>query len=121
MALTNIDKDHLDKLFLSLYVDQNNLETIKSNHVNYARLKQIAKQINYLKNEALEIIDENKIQHELQNLKTKFKLVSGTSYYLYQKKTEKYLSMISPTQWNNKDLFLGAYYYDYDKQFILIE
>lgn len=121
MALTNIDKDHLNKLFLSLYSDQNNLDIIKSNHVNYARLKQIAKQINFLKNEALEIIDETKIQNELQNLKPKFKLVSGTNYYLYQKESEKYLSMISPKEWNNKDTFLGCYYYDYDKQFVFID
>ena len=121
MSLSNINPDHLNNLFLSLYKDDNHLELIKSNHVNYARLKQIAKQMNYLKQEALDILDETRLQNELYQINPKIKLVSGNTYYVYQKENaDKYFSIISPEEWNNKDVYLGKYYYDFDKQFILI-
>ena len=121
MSLSKISNEHLNNLFLSLYNGDNSLELIKSNHVNYARLKQIAKQMEYLKKEALEIIDDTRIQNELHQIKPKFKLVSGNNYYVYQKpNNEKYFSLISPNEWNNKDIYLGQYYYDFDKQFVLI-
>ena len=120
MALSNISKEHLENLFISLHQNNNTIDIIKSNHSQYARLKQIAKQIQYLKNEAQDIIEEASIQNELHKIKKNFRLVSGNHYYLYQKDDlEKYFSLISPKEWENKDIFLGKYFYDFDKQFIL--
>jgi len=120
MALCNISKEHLENLFISLHQNNNTIDIIKSNHSQYARLKQIAKQIQYLKNEAQDIIEEASIQNELHKIKKNFRLVSGNHYYLYQKDNlEKYFSLISPKEWENKDIFLGKYFYDFDKQFIL--
>ena len=120
MALSNISKEHLENLFISLHQNNNTIDIIKSNHSQYARLKQIAKQIQYLKNEAQDIIEEASIQNELHKIKKNFRLVSGNHYYLYQKNNlEKYFSLISPKEWENKDIFLGKYFYDFDKQFIL--
>ena len=119
MSLANISKEHLDNLFVSLYQDANTLELIKSNHVNYARLKQLAKQINYLKQEALEIVEETRRQNELYQIKPRFKLVSGSTYFVYQKDDgAKYFSLIAPSEWKTKDAFVGKYFYDFDKQFI---
>lgn len=120
MALSNISKEHLQNLFISLNQTDNTIDIIKSNHSQYARLKQIAKQIQYLKNEALNIINESSIQNELHKIKKNFRLVSGNHYYLYQKDNlEKYFSLISPKEWDNKDIYIGKYFYDFDKQFIL--
>lgn len=122
MSLSNISKDHVNNLLESLHNNNNLIETLKKNHVNYGKLKLISKQINLLKNEALEIIEDTKNQDKLLNLKTKFSLVSGNTYYLYKKYDETiYLSLISPAEWNNKDKFEGTYYFDFDKQFIKIE
>ena len=130
MSLSNISKDHVNNLFLSLCSNNpnpNSLENVKRNHMCYGQLKLIAKQIQSLKNEALQIIEESNIQDELQSINPSFRLVSGTFYYLYEKKTvsmsgeelcKKYFSLISPIQWNNKDRFLGKYFYDFDKNFV---
>jgi len=119
MALSNIDKKHLESLILSLNdKNLNTIESVKSNHVNYAKLKMLAKQMHALKQEALEIVNDSVLQKELHDLTTPFKLTSGNYYYLYENKSKKYFSLIGPTEWNNNDIFLGKYYYDYDKQFI---
>ena len=132
MSLSNIDKKHLEELCLSLNTSSttshNQLEVIKSNHVQYARLKQIAKDMERLRAEALQVIDEASFQSELHGLKHTFRLTSGNTYYVYEKNnlnsnqsdTQRYLSLISPEEWNNKDHFVGKYFYDYDKQFIKV-
>lgn len=122
MSISNISKEHLSGLFLALSEDENVVETIKSNHVHYANLKMIYQQMQSLKTKALNLIEDAKIQNELQTIKKNFKIVSGTTYYVYQKSNNsKYFSLISPEEWeSNKDQFLGRYYYDYDKQFILM-
>lgn len=123
MSLSKIDKNHLEGL-LSIFTNNNHnsLEIVKKNHVQYGQLKMIANQMNYLKQQALEIINEAISQDELHNVGCKFKKTSGNTYYLYYKEeTEtRYFSMLSPEDWKgkNKDIFIGAYYYDYDKVFI---
>ena len=134
MSLSNLDKTHLDELLLSLNTQNeysNSLEAVKANHAEYAQLKLIAKQINGLRSQALEIINNSKTQQELHKIKTTLKLVSGNYYYLYEKKSNKqdeaykYFSLISNEEWNKtkskfNDIFLGKYLYDFDKQFIKI-
>lgn len=128
MALSNISKTHLDDLMLSLYENDNVIESVKASHSDYAQLKLIAKQINMLKAEADLIVKQSLIRSELEKIKKSFKLVSGNTYYVYENKHKnegKYFSIISPNEWLNskvefKDTFIGEYYYDYDKQFVLI-
>ena len=134
MSLSNIDRNHMNSLLATLNnEDLNIVECIKNNHAHYARLKQIDKQIENLKKEAYSVIQDAEIQNELHSIGKSFRLVSGNLYYLYIKKSEstyvnsdtqtekKYFSLISPSEWNNKDKFIGKYLYDYDKQFILQE
>ena len=129
MALSNIDKSHVENLLLSLNSNTNHnhnmLEVVKSNHADYSQLKLIAKQINMLRQEALEIINNSNEQNELHRIKTSFKLVSGNYYFLYEKTElkERYFSLISPEEWdkskaNFQDKFLGKYFYDFDKKFV---
>ena len=121
MSIQRIEKKHLDDLILSLNtqnLENNEIEIIKSNYSQYGKLKQIANQIINLKKEAYNLINDAKEQNELHKIKKNFKLVSGNTYYLYEKENKKYFSLIAPNQWNNKDNYLGEYFYDFDKQFI---
>lgn len=140
MSLSNIDKTHLDKLLLNLNTSTNNthniLELVKSNHAEYAQLKLIAKQMNMLRNEALDILNKSREQEKLKKIKTSFKLVSGNTYYLYEKYLnssneeqtikEEFFSLVSPQEWSEDYLkkndikYLEKYYYDFDKQFVKV-
>lgn len=118
MSLSKIDKEHQEKLFLSLQENQNTIDIIKADYSNYAKLKEISEQINYLQNKAKQIIEDSVFQNELQQIEKPFKLVSGNYYYLYEKDDKKSFSLISPEEWkSNNKLFCGKYFYDYDKQF----
>lgn len=126
MSLSKIDKDHANELLLVINqhnVNHNSLEVIKTNYMQYGKLKQIAKEMERLKKEAEEIIQESFLQHELQNITCNCKKISGTTYHLYQnEKNEKYFSLISPSEWNSdfKHQFISSFYYDYDKTFTKI-
>jgi hypothetical protein len=58
---------------------------IKANHIQYARLKQIAKDIERLRLEAVAVINESAEQTELHEIKHTFRLTSGNTYYVYKK------------------------------------
>ena len=57
MALSNMNKDTLTRLFQMLNInenkDNNTINKIRSNYATYSKLELIAKQVNLLKNEAL--------------------------------------------------------------------
>lgn len=126
MSLQNIDKNHLNSL-LSFFTNNNHnqIEIVKKNHVQYSQLKLLNQQMNLIKQQALDIINDANTQEELHNLKTNFKKTSGNCYYLYQniENEEKYFSLISPSEWGYKynDTFIGKFYYDFDKTFIKVE
>jgi len=124
MSLSKIDKDHASELLLAINqqnVDHNSLEIIRTNYMQYGKLKQIARQMEQLKREAEEIIEESHLQHNLQNITCKCKKICGTTYHLYEDdKKSEYFSLIGPREWNSnlKNNFIGSFYYDYDKTFI---
>ena len=134
MALSNIDKKHVDGLLLSLTGNDNQIantiEAVKANHADYAQLKLISRQIEMLKQEALNIINNSIEQSELHQISKSFKLTSGNNYFLYEKQinattptSTKYFSLISPEEWGESHLnkneikYLGKYLYDFDKHF----
>lgn len=73
MSLSKIDKEHQEKLFLSLHEDQNTINIIKSDYSSYGKLKEISEQMNYLKEKAKNIIEEAIFQNELQQIKKSFR------------------------------------------------
>ena len=89
MALSNLDKTHMNELLLVLNENTNTnhniLELVKSNHSEYAQLKLIAKQMKMLRGEALQIINNSKEQEKLHQIKTSFKLTVG-KHTIYIKK-----------------------------------
>tara|TARA_E500000178_G_scaffold352883_1_gene417335 strand:+ start:2359 stop:2745 length:387 start_codon:yes stop_codon:yes gene_type:complete len=127
MALSNLNKDNIERLFQMINLndtdrtDYNNLLNIRSNYATYSKLELIARQIEFLKTEALNIVKIHDLNNDLNNIKCSFRKVPGNYYYVYKNDNEKYLSLISPDEWNKKEDFLAKVYYDYDYQFYNVD
>lgn len=123
MSLSKIDKHHASDLIIAINqqnISHNTLEVVRTNYMQYGKLKQIAKQMERLKKEAEEVIAESFEQHRLQNVECKCKKISGSTYHLYiDEDGKEYFSIIGPKEWSAsfKHTFVGSYYYDYDKTF----
>ena len=121
MALSNLNKDNLYRLFKMININEkDNITDIKTNYSTYSKLEIIAKQMNNLKIEAERIIENHDLNTELKNIECNFKKVSGTYYYLYIINNRKTLSLISDTEWEQYDKFLYKLYFDYDCQFYIV-
>ena len=127
MALSNLNKDNIERLFQMINLndtdrtDYNNLLNIRSNYATYSKLELIARQIEFLKTEALNIVKIHDLNNDLNNIKCSFRKVPGNYYYVYKNDNEKYLSLISPDEWNKKEDFLAKVYYDYDYQYYNVD
>ena len=126
MALTNLDKDNMNRLFTMLSLnDNNNIDIIKKNYSSYAQLNLIAEQIAILQKKAQDIIYSAKINHNLHNIDMTCKKVCGTIYYHYKiidknkdYKNKEILSIISPDEWSLDDkIYLGKFLFNYDNLF----
>lgn len=124
MSLSKIDKEHANQLLLAINqqnIDHNAIEVVRNNYMQYGKLKQIAKQMQRLQEEAQEILEDSLLQQTLQNVECKCKKISGTTYHLYNDdKGKQYFSLVSPEEWNgqNKHTFVNSFYYDFDKTFV---
>lgn len=119
MALTNIDKKHLKQLIeipnLELLEQDKIIKAVQRNSNNYSKLKILFKQMQNIKNEIEEVIKESVETENLEKIKCNFKKIPGKNYFLYQKpNNEFFFSMLSPKEWNSKNLFICEYFYDYD-------
>ena len=124
MALSNINKDTLERLFEMVNIrnnetkEYNALTNIRSNYATYSKLEMIAKQMDFLKNEALNILSNHDLNDNLKEVKCNFRKVPGTYYYVYlNEQNQKLLSLISPNEWSNSYNFIEKVYYDYDYNF----
>ena len=121
MALSNLDKDNINRLFTMLSLnDNNNIDVIKKNYSSYAQLNLIAEQIAILQKKAQDIIYSAKINDNLHNIDMTCKKVCGNIYYHYKiiDKNKEILSIISPDEWSLDDkIFLGKYLFNYDNLF----
>lgn len=122
MALSNLDKDNLTRLFQMINIDdysdkQNALVNIRNDYSNFGKLELIAKQISFLQNEAVNIYNNHQLNSEINNIHCNFKKVPGTYYYLYEKNNSKFLSLISNEEWYSYDKFISKVFYDYDCNF----
>ena len=119
MAITNIDKKHLEQLIeipnLQLLEQDKIIKTVQRNSNNYSKLKILFKQMQNIKNEIEEVIRESVETENLEKIKCNFKKIPGKNYFLYQKPNNQlFFSMLSPKEWNTKNLFKAEYFYDYD-------
>ena len=124
MSLSNLDKNNLTRLFEMININNNdsltyeNINSIRSNYSTYSKLELIAKQIQFLKLEAENILQNHDLNSDLSCLKCNFRKVPGNYYYIYlNDNNEKFLSLIGPDEWSNYHKFITKVYYDYDYQF----
>ena len=132
MSLSNLDKGTTTRLFNMIVSNDNfsneQLCKIKNDSSTYAQLNLINKQIENLKLEAINIIQNHVKTEEINNIICNFKKVTGTLYYLYSdNNNNKIISLVPPEYDTNGNIvnsiypkFLGKYFYDYDLKFKLI-
>ena len=80
--------------------------------VAHTKLNQIAEQINFLQNQAREIIMEAETNLQLHQASCAFEKRVGQTYYLYERDVNSlYFSLLSPQDWNNNPphSFKGAF------------
>lgn len=84
-----------------------------SNSIVISKNKEILdilkKQLEYIQKMGQKIFEDSKLNFELNDIKMNFKKSVGQTYFLYEKNNKKYLSLISPEEWNSKDKYLGCY------------
>ena len=129
MSLSNLDNDTKTRLFKMIVSNDNfsneQLCKLKNDSSTYAQLNLINKQIENLKLEAINIIQNHVKTEEINNIICNFKKVPDTLYYLYtDNKNNKIISLVSPEYDTNGNIvstiyptFLGKYFYDYDLKF----
>ena len=119
MALSNLNKDTLTRLFNMINTNSNEtiISSIKNDYSAYGKLELIAKQISLLQNEAITICNNHTFNTEINSIVCNFKKVPGTYYYLYENNNTKFLSLISNEEWSSYDKFICKVYYDYDCNF----
>jgi hypothetical protein len=132
MSLSNLDNDTTTRLFKMIVSNENfsneQLCKIKNDSSTYAQLNLINKQIESLKLEAINIIQNHVKTEEINNIICHFKKVPGTLYYLYSNnKNNKIISLVPPEYDTNGNIenaiyptFLGNFFYDYDFKFKLV-
>ena len=125
MSITNIDRNHLNQIIEIPNLNELNkdkiVKSVQKNSNNYAKIKVLFKQMENIKKEIEEIINESLETDYLNNIKCNFKKVPGSYYYLYQKSDgQLFFSILSPNEWNTKNIFINKYFYDYDLSLIKI-
>ena len=125
MSITNIDKNHLKQIIEIPNLNELNrdkiIKSVQKNSNNYAKIKVLFKQMENIKKEIEEIIQESIETDDLNKIKCNFKKVPGSYYYLYQKPDSTlFFSILSPNEWDTKNIFISKYLYDYDLSLIKI-
>ena len=128
MSINNIPKNTLQELFepmVNMNISKEAvIDQIKSNAVSYSKVNLILEQINFLKLQLNQTINDSILDINLHNVDCKFVKISGNVYHLYKDNNNNYyFSMLSKSNWNDKPphIFIASYLYDYDKCFKLIK
>ena len=89
-----------------------NQKVVKTNHYFETRYNEIKEEYKKL----IESYEWNKLVYESN---FKFKPIKGETYYLYQRDTGLFLSLIEPEQWNQ--IFIGAFKLDSNDKWEKVE
>ena len=73
-----------------------------------------------LKEQAIQIINENNETNEYNNIECNFRKTPGNYYYIYEKNNKKFLSMIAPDEWSTYEKFIQKVYFDFDYNFYIV-
>merc|ERR1719231_715779 len=100
-------------------VNEQTVAVIKKDPPACAKLSLLGEQVELLKQQAQEAVEDAKLNQYLSQLTAGkvAKLVTGTMYYLYTQNGKEVLSRIASHEWSNYDQYHGKYLYDYDFTF----
>ena len=79
MSLSNLNKDNLNRLFEMLnitdenLIQENTITNIKSNYVTFSRLQLIQQQIDFLRNQTINILENHENESQLNSIKCSFR------------------------------------------------
>ena len=73
-----------------------------------------------IQKEYQKLIKEISVNERLYLAKHNFEPIPGHSYFLYQKETEEFISMISPEEWGNRYQYIGKFQFLSDGRWIEI-
>lgn len=134
MTLSNISKNHLEKLLKDKCNDieqYRNKENLILQSTTYTKLDVLFKQLDNIKQQIREVVNDGIHYDNLNNVKCSLKKVPGTIYHLYHKVNielkedndlkDYYFSIISPEEWNTKDKYIDSYLYNLDGSYQKIE
>ncbi|XP_065164674.1 uncharacterized protein C1orf50 homolog isoform X1 [Atheta coriaria] len=80
------------------------------------KLQVIVQQVQYLKQQAHQILQEAEKDAELHRVACNFTKVSGNVYHLYERQSgQKYFSMLSPEEWTSPHQYHGSYRLEVDQ------
>ena len=134
MTLSNISKNHLEKLLEEKCKDieqYRNKENLVLQSTTYTKLDILFKQLDDIKSQIKDVINEGIQYDKLNHVKCSVKKVAGKVYHLYHKVNNNltkvkddelndyYFSMISPKEWNTKDKYINSYIYNLDGSYSL--
>jgi hypothetical protein len=88
------------------------------------KLGVIIDQIQFLQQQARSIMEKAKMDSELHKAACNIKKINGQTYYYYRRDSgEKYLSIMSPSDWNGKcpHEYLGGFRLEYDNSWTSID
>ena len=92
MALSNIDKKHLDKIFKDKNFEILNNDSIRqkivTNSNSFSKLKILFRQLELINMEINEVVKETIETSELQKIKCNIKKIPGKIYYIYKNKNK---------------------------------
>ena len=124
MALSNVDKITITRLFEMIDRNDNNrldLDNVLNDYSTYSKLQLIVKQIEFLKQQAIEILDTHDLTNIIKTAEYKFITRPGNNYYLYRHNGKYILSLVDTSGGIIYQEFISKLYYDYDFQFKIIE
>ena len=74
-----------------------------------------------LQKEYQKILDEISINERLYLADHSFEPIAGHSYYLYQKESGEFLSIISPEEWDNRYEYIGKFQFLSDGRWVKLD
>jgi hypothetical protein len=74
-----------------------------------------------LQKEYQKILDEISINERLYLAEHSFEPISGHSYYLYEKESGEFLSIISPEEWSNRYEYIGKFQFLSDGRWQMVD
>ena len=93
MSLSKIDKKHLNQLIsipnLNELENDKIVKAVQRNSNNYSKLKILFKQLENIKKEIEEVINDSVESQNLESIPCNFKKVPGKTYHLYQKPNQE--------------------------------